>query len=113
MRERIDKRLPVKFVKEVLDSFNSHRISEKEAMGLLGIGRSRLHQLRKKWLLRSKRRPFGLWQRKENAFHVISPEVGEWLDGELRYIRQEAETFPGRFNFVFLAEGREAISSVF
>jgi transposase InsO family protein len=91
-------------VKEVLDSFNGHRISEKEAMGLLGIGRSRLHQLRKKWLLRSKERPFGLWQRKENAFHVISPEVEQWLDKELRYIRQEAETFRGRFNFAFLAE---------
>jgi transposase InsO family protein len=104
MRERIHKRLPVEFVKEVLDSFNGHRISEKEAMGLLGIGRSRLHQLRKKWLLRSKKRPFGLWQRKENAFHVISPEVEQWLDKELRYIRQEAETFRGRFNFAFLAE---------
>jgi transposase InsO family protein len=104
MRERIHKRLPVEFVKEVLDSFNGHRISEKEAMGLLGIGRSRLHQLRKKWLLRSKKRPFGLWQRRENTFHVISPEVGEWLDRELRYIRQEAETFRGRFNFAFLSE---------
>jgi len=104
MRERIHKRLPVEFVKEVLDSFNGHRISEKEAMGLLGIGRSRLHQLRKKWLLRSKKRSFGLWQRKENAFHVISPEVEQWLDKELRYIRQEAETFRGRFNFAFLAE---------
>jgi transposase InsO family protein len=104
MRERIHKRLPVEFVKEVLDCFNGRRISEKEAMGLLGIGRSRLHQLRKKWLLKSKKRPFGLWQRRENAFHVISPEVGEWLDSELRYIRQEAETFRGRFNFAFLAE---------
>ena len=107
MRERIHKRLPVEFVKEVLDSFNSHRILEKEAMGFLGIERSRLHQLRKKWLLRRKKRPFWLWQRKENAFHVISPEVGEWLDSELRYIRQEAKTFRGRFNFAFLAEEAE------
>lgn len=96
--------MPVKFVQEALESFNCHRISEKEAMDLLGVKRSRLHQLRKKWLLRSKNRPFGLWQRRENAFHVISPEVEEWLDKELRYIRQEAETFRGRFNFAFLAE---------
>jgi transposase InsO family protein len=54
--------------------------------------------------LRIKKRPFGLWQRKENAFHVTLPEVGEWLDKELRYIRQEAETFRGRFHFAFLAE---------
>ena len=107
MKERIHKRLPVKFVQEVLESFNQHRISEKEAMDLLGVKRSRLHQLRKNWLLRSKKRPFGLWQRRENAFHVISPAVGEWLDSELRYIRQEAQTFRGRFNFAFLAEEAE------
>jgi hypothetical protein len=30
--------------------------------------------------------------------------VKEWLDKELRYIRQEAYTFRVRFNFAFLAE---------
>jgi transposase InsO family protein len=104
MGERIHKRLPVKFVEEVLESFNGHRISEKEAMDLLGVKRSRLHQLRRGWLLSSRKRPFRLWQRVENAFHVISPEVEQWLDKELRYIRQEADTFRGKFNFAFLAE---------
>jgi transposase InsO family protein len=104
MRERIHKRLPVEFVQEVLDSFNGHRISEKEAMDLLGVKRSRLHQLRKRWLLKNRKNPFRLWRRIDNAFHVISPEVEQWLDRELRYIRQEAETFRGRFNFAFLAE---------
>jgi transposase InsO family protein len=107
MRERIHKRLPVKFVEQVLESFNEHRISEKEAMDLLGVKRSRLHQLRRGWLLSSRKRPFRLWQRVENAFHVISPEVEQWLDKELRYIRQEAETFRGKFNFAFLAEEAE------
>jgi transposase InsO family protein len=104
MRERIHKRLPVDFVKEVLETFNSHQISEKEAMELLGVGRSRLHQLRRKWLLSGKKRPFRLWQRGENAFHVISAEVREWLDRELHYIQKEAEKFRGKFNFAFLAE---------
>jgi len=107
MRERIDKRLPVEFVQEVLESFNQHRVSEKEAMGLLGVKRSRLHQLRKRWLLKNRKNPFCLWRRVDNAFHVISPEVEQWLDKELRYIRQEAETFRGRFNFAFLAEEAE------
>jgi hypothetical protein len=104
MRERIHKRLPVKFVEEVVECFNQHRISEREAMDLLGLKRSRLHQLRRGWLLSSRKRPFCLWQRRENVFHVISPEVEEWLDRELRYIRQEAELFRGKFNFAFLAE---------
>lgn len=104
MKERIHKRLPVEFVKEVLMAFNSHRVSEKEAMGLLGIKRSRLHQLRKIWIRGNKKKPFSLWQRTENAFHVMSPDIKEWLDKELRYIRHEADTFRGRFNFAFLAE---------
>ena len=43
--QRIHKRLPVGFVEKVLKAFNAHRISEKEAMGLFGLWRSRLHQL--------------------------------------------------------------------
>jgi transposase InsO family protein len=73
-------------------------------MELLGVKRSRLHQLRKRWLLKNRKKPFRLWQRAENAFHVISAEVSEWLDKELHYIQKEAETFHGKFNFAFLAE---------
>jgi transposase InsO family protein len=104
MKERIHKRLPVQFVQEVLQAFNHHKISEKEAMELLGIRRSRLHQLRKRWLLSHRKKPFRLWRRAENAFHVISEEVKQWLDKELYYIQKEAETFRGKFNFAFLAE---------
>jgi hypothetical protein len=107
MRERIHKRLPVEFVKEVLEAFNCHRISEREAMELLGVRRSRLHQLRKGWLLSSKKRSFRLWQREKSAFHVISEEVRQWLDKELHYIQKEAEIFRGKFNFAFLAEEAE------
>jgi len=104
VERRIHKRLPVEFVQEVLESFNGHRISEKEAMELLGVGRSCLHQLRKRWLLRSRKRPFRLWQRVESAFHVLTEEVRQWLYKELQYIRQEADLFRGKFNFAFLAE---------
>jgi transposase InsO family protein len=107
MRERIHKRLPVKFVEEVLESFNQHQISEKEAMDLLGVKRSRLHQIRKRWLLSNRKKPFRLWRRPRNAFHVISEGVRQWLDGELHYIQKEAETFRGKFNFAFLAEEAE------
>jgi len=57
MGQRIRKRLPVGFVQEILEAFNTHRISEKEAMELLGLRRSRLHQLKKQWLLSSRGRP--------------------------------------------------------
>jgi len=48
-----------------------------------------------------------LWQRRQNAFHVPSAEVRQWLDEELRHIRQEADLFRGKFNFAFLAEQAE------
>lgn len=107
MRERIHKRLPVSFVAEVLASFNQHRISEQEAVDLLGVQRSRLYQLRKQWLVQNRKRPFCLWRRKEHAFHVLTEDVRTWLDTELRYIRREANLFRGKFNFAFLAEEAE------
>ncbi len=58
MKERIHKRLPQEFVIEVLKAFNVHRITEGEAMGLLGIKRSRPYQLRKRWLRSNKKNAF-------------------------------------------------------
>jgi transposase InsO family protein len=104
MKQRIHKRLPVQFVSEVLEQFNTHTISESEALDLLGVKRGRLYQLRKRWLRGSDKRPFALWRRDNSALHVMDREVREWLDQELRYIRHEADTFRGRFNFAFLAE---------
>ncbi len=104
MEQRIHKRLPVEFIQQVLEQFNRHEICEKEAMELLGVQRSRLHQLRKRWLMSNENKPFNLWLRTENSFHVINKDVKEWLDCELGYIRNEAETFRGKFNFAFLAE---------
>ena len=70
MEKRIHKRLPVAFVKEVLESFNRHTISEEEAMGLLGVRRSRLHQLRRRWLRSNRKKPYYLWQMSNNTLHV-------------------------------------------
>ena len=57
----------------------------------------------------NKKSPFNIWQRTNSVFHIISPDVKEWLDKELRYIRHEADTFRGKFNFAFLAEEAEKI----
>jgi hypothetical protein len=70
-------------------------------MDLLGLERRRLHQLRKRWLLSNRKGPFCLWQKAESGFHVISADVRQWLDRELKYIRQEADLFRGKFNLPF------------
>lgn len=109
MKERIHKRLPAEFVVQALESFNNHKIFEKEAEELLGIKRDQLYRLGQRWLKGDGKQPFVLWRRNGSAFHVTSEEVKQWLDKELRYIKQQADTFRDKFNFAFLTEEAEKI----
>lgn len=102
---QLHKRLPKELVMEILEAFNEHRIGEERACELLGIKRTQLYKLRKRWLRSVMRNePFELYTRKESGFHHLPEEVEEWLQGELSFIRKEAEVYRGRFNFALLAE---------
>lgn len=105
MGRQIHKRLSKEFVEEVLEAFNERRVTEEGALELLGIKRTRLYELRKRWL-RSRMRgeEFLLWGRKESRFHRFPEDIEDWLHKELGYIRNEAGIYKGRFNFAFLAE---------
>ncbi len=46
MGKQLHKRLSKEFVEEVLEAFNSGRITEAKACELLGIKRTRLYELR-------------------------------------------------------------------
>ena len=50
MARQIANRLTSQWVEQVLNQFNSHTITEKEACGLLDIKRSQFYEIRKKWL---------------------------------------------------------------
>lgn len=52
MSGQLHKRLSKSFVEEILEAFNEHLISESEekACDMLGVRRSRLYELRKRWL---------------------------------------------------------------
>lgn len=80
-------------------------LQRKGPVSYLGIKRTRLYELRKRWL-RSKMRgeEFLLWARTESRFHTFSEEIESWLHKELKYIRTEADVYRGRFNFAFLVE---------
>lgn len=108
MAEQIHKRLSVEFVDEVMEAFNEQRVTERAVCEVLGIKRSRLYEIRKKWL-RCKRRGegFRLWDRSRSDFHKFPEEIEEWLHEELQYIRNEADLYRGRFNFAFLGERAE------
>ena len=108
MRERIHKRLSEDFVGLVLESFNEGRICERDACELLGLKRTRLYGLRKRWLrCVIQGRPLRLWERQRSDFHRFPPAVQDWLRRELEYIRHEAVAYRGKFNFAFLAEEAE------
>lgn len=120
MGHQLHKRLSGKFVEEVLEAFNTQRLTETMTCELLGIKRSRLYELRRRWLkCMLKNEEFRLWDRKESGFHKFSEEIERWLHKELKYIRTEADVYRGRFNFAFLVEmaerefGRQFDRSVF
>jgi transposase InsO family protein len=108
MAEQIHKRLSVEFVDEVTEAFNEQRVTERAVCELLGIKRSRLYEIRKKWLRCKRRREvFRLWDRSRSDFHKFPEEIEEWLHEELQYIRNGADLYRGRFNFAFLGERAE------
>jgi hypothetical protein len=101
----IHRRLSLEFVEGVLEAFNGRRMSEVGACELLGIKSSRLYELRRDWLRKSdKGEAFKLWNREGSDFHQFPTEVEEWLHKELRYIKEEAGVYQGKYNFAFIAE---------
>lgn len=107
MVKQLHRRLEKGFVEEVLRSFNKREMSESQACELLGLKRTRLYELRKEWLKAESKGDFKLSRHKSYVTRALPEEVVEFLHRELRYIRQEADTFRGRFNFAFLAEEAE------
>ena len=105
MKSQLHKRLPQDFVEEILEAFNSHRLSEEEACELLGLKRARLYRLRQRWLeCQVGKKSFSLYGRQNSCFHQLPEEEQRWLHQELDYIRRQAKVFRGRFNFAVLAE---------
>jgi len=105
MKEQLHKRLNQEFVEKILDAFNRHKMSEKEACGLLGIKRARLYKLRKVWRKKRAKGEFKLYNREDSVTRKIDKKAEEFLDKEFRYITCEAsKDFRNKFNFAVLSE---------
>ena len=102
MRQQLHKRMSQEVVSRILEAFTEHRISEKQACEILGIGRSRLYKIRTCWLQQGKH--FQLSAERKIRRPSIHPEIKEFLLKEFRFIRKEAEHCRGKFNFAFLSE---------
>lgn len=107
MAEQIHKRLSVEFVDEVMEAFNEQRVTERAVCEVLGIKRSRLYEIRKKWL-RCKRRGegFRLWDRSRSDFHKFPEEIEEWLHEELRIYGMRQICIGGGLTLLSWGKGR-------
>jgi predicted XRE-type DNA-binding protein len=50
MGEQLHRRLPQTFVPEILEAFSQHQLSEVQACELLGLKRTRLYELERRYL---------------------------------------------------------------
>ena len=86
MKSQLHKRLPQDFVEEILEAFNSHRLSEEEACELLGLTRARLYRLRQRWLeCHVGNKSFSLYGRQNGCFHQLPEEEQRWSSGVRLY----------------------------
>lgn len=102
-RPQLHRRLPIAFIEEVLEAFNSNRMSEGQTCTLLGIKRARLYQLRRTWLRRGKQ----FVPPTAPSLRTWPADVEAWFHAECQYIREQAGPFQGRFNFAVLAEAAQ------
>jgi len=105
MGKQLHKRLKKEFVEEVLIAFNEKKMSEREAVELLGIKRTRLYCLRKRWLRnRIKGEEFKLYNRAKYLPRRFPEGIEKYLHQEMSYIRDGANRYRKKFNFSFLSE---------
>lgn len=114
MTEQIAKKLTQDWVINVLEQFNNHTIPEKEACELLGLKRSQLYGLRQKWLKATlKKQLFELHASGQNQKHSLTDDIQRFLRRELKYIKEKAYHYRGKFNFAFLSEKIEKKFNVY
>lgn len=114
MAQQIAKRLTEQWVINVLEQFNNHTIAEKEACELLGIKRIQLYEHRKRWLkTKLKKQSFILHASGENQKRSLNDDIRKFLRRELKYIKEKAYHYRGKFNFAFLSEKVEKKFNVY
>lgn len=114
MAQQIAKRLTEQWVINVLEQFNNHTIPEKEACELLSVKRIWLYELRKRWLkAKLKKQLFELHASGENKKRSLKDDIQRFLRRELKYIKEKAYYYRGKFNFAYLSEKVEKKFNVF
>jgi hypothetical protein len=104
--KQLHKRISWQVVWQAMEFLCSKRISVEAVCRWLEIKRSRLYELKKRWLnVRSQGSKQGSWVYQREVFaNRLPSEVRGFLEEELRYLKHESPYFKGHFNFAVLAE---------
>jgi hypothetical protein len=105
-RAQLHKRLNWQNVWQIVGAFAQQRLAVAVACRWLDISRSRLYQLRQRWLSRQEEKPSEAWLNapRHKPTVTFSPEVQTFIREELQYIKEQSEFFRGHINFAFLAQ---------
>lgn len=105
---QLHKRMNWRTVWQVMEQFVMGRMSVGKAGEWLGVKRSRVYELRRRfiaiWETRQRPTPGWLYARPDTWGSRLPSEVQGFLEEELRYWRQESPYFRGHLNFAFIAQ---------
>jgi len=104
-KKQLHKRVGWRTAWQVLEQLSSGQIPVGRACEWLGISRSRLYVLKKRWLsMRGEKNPHWLYARPDTGISRLPTLVQGYLEEEMGYIREGTEFFKGHYNFAMLAE---------
>ena len=105
-KPQLHKRMSGRLVLQLIQQGAGGQLTEAMAGKLLGVGRSRVNELKQRWLkIRGQEpSPDWLYARSAMGWRVLSEPVRAYVEEELRYYREESPFFRGHINFAFLAQ---------
>ena len=105
-KQQLCKRQKWQTIWQTIAAFANNRMAPEVACRWLGIGRSRLYQLRQRWTTVRHKKPGPDWlvRRSKRSSRDLPLAVRRLLQREIHYAKHESEFFKGHINFSYLAE---------
>jgi len=105
-RSQLHKRQKWQTIWQTVAAFATNRMAPEVACRWLGIGRSRLYQLKQRWVNVRHKKPGPDWlvRRFKRSSRELPLAIRRLLKREIHYSKHESEFFKGHINFSYLAE---------
>lgn len=105
-KRQLSKRQKWQTIWQTVGAFARQRMAPEVACRWLGVGRSRLYQLRRRWLAVCDKKPSPDWLKRPNkrSSRELPLAIRRLLNREIHYCKNESEFFKGHINFSHLAE---------